>query len=294
MPQPTSDQKPFNERRSLHLLATTQRTLWPLVAALHRGISYPLLAEAPNPCSWASRVGVPLEGKLKPTQDQPADRYSSARHQRLRVEAQAACAGHRPAPARPDCPSRRRPSVRPPSQSGQGSPATSTSAVVRCRCRAGAQGGGSRSNRSCSPFRTRDRAARRVAAPGVVTIDGQDRVHLNLEMLATARTRPAPSTSARISRSCRRHRRGPHRRAARFPRALRFACRLSEESVAGSRSWRVRRACARSGGPPPGTGLEARTPKTPRRAHASTSGTSRCARPRRSARTARQLRLPDA
>ena len=40
-------QQPFVERRSLHLLATTQRTLWPLVKLLlHRGIGYPLLAEA--------------------------------------------------------------------------------------------------------------------------------------------------------------------------------------------------------------------------------------------------------
>ena len=47
MGQIASEQKSFLERRSLHLLATTQRTLWPLVKLLlHRGIGYPVLAEA--------------------------------------------------------------------------------------------------------------------------------------------------------------------------------------------------------------------------------------------------------
>jgi hypothetical protein len=47
MGQAISHPKPVVERRSSHLLATTQRTLWPLVKLLlHRGIGYPLLAEA--------------------------------------------------------------------------------------------------------------------------------------------------------------------------------------------------------------------------------------------------------
>jgi Family of unknown function (DUF6502) len=67
MAHPTSDHRPFGERRSFHLLATTQRTLWPLVKLLlHRGISYPLLAEALK----SVFVGVaesefPLEGKAE-------------------------------------------------------------------------------------------------------------------------------------------------------------------------------------------------------------------------------------
>lgn len=47
MAHTTSERKPVMERRSSHLLATTQRTLWPLVKLLlHRGIGYPALSEA--------------------------------------------------------------------------------------------------------------------------------------------------------------------------------------------------------------------------------------------------------
>jgi len=47
MAQETRDQNPFEERRSSNLLATAQRALWPLVKLLlHRGIGYPVLAEA--------------------------------------------------------------------------------------------------------------------------------------------------------------------------------------------------------------------------------------------------------
>jgi hypothetical protein len=67
MPHPISDPKPVIERRSLHLLATTQRTLWPLVKLLlHRDISYPLLAEAiKSVFVGVAEAEFPLRGKAE-------------------------------------------------------------------------------------------------------------------------------------------------------------------------------------------------------------------------------------
>src|SRR5262245_25973500 len=67
MPHPSSGSKRFVERRSLHLLATTQRTLWPLVKLLlHRGISYPLLAEAiKSVFVGVAEAEFPLRGKAE-------------------------------------------------------------------------------------------------------------------------------------------------------------------------------------------------------------------------------------
>lgn len=67
MAQVTSDHRPFDERRSFHLLATTQRTLWPLVKLLlHRGISYPLLAEAlKSVFIGVAEAEFPLTGKAE-------------------------------------------------------------------------------------------------------------------------------------------------------------------------------------------------------------------------------------
>jgi hypothetical protein len=67
MVQATSDPKPFLERRSLHLLDTVQRALWPLVKLLlHRGIGYPLLAEALKSIFvGVAEAEFPLQGKAE-------------------------------------------------------------------------------------------------------------------------------------------------------------------------------------------------------------------------------------
>jgi hypothetical protein len=196
MAQPTSDPKPLTERRSLHLLATTQRTLWPLVKLLlHRGISYPLLAEALK----SVFVGVaesefPLEGKAET--DSRISLLTGIHRRdikRLRVERRKQRAlAIAPAPAQARLPV-----------------ATQTSLSARVIAvwtglpsyldeRGGplplprlARKGGEQSFESLVQSLSKDTRPRALLDEwlrrGIVTIDEQDRVHLNLEMLATAR-----------------------------------------------------------------------------------------------------------
>ena len=61
----TPNEKPFAERRSTTLLATTQRAFWPLIKLLlHRGIGYPALAEAlKSVFIRVAQAEFPLHGK---------------------------------------------------------------------------------------------------------------------------------------------------------------------------------------------------------------------------------------
>ncbi len=198
MAHPRSDQKPFIERRSLHLLATTQRTLWPLVKLLlHRGISYPLLAEAiKSVFVGVAEAEFPLRGKAET--DSRISLLTGIHRRdvkRLRVERRKQRAlALDPAP---------------PGQASLPVAAAETSLSARViavwtglpsyRDEEGgarplprlARKGGEQSFESLVQSLSKDTRPRALLDEwlrrGVVTIDAQDRVHLNLDMLAAAR-----------------------------------------------------------------------------------------------------------
>ena len=197
MAHPSSGPKPFVERRSLHLLATTQRTLWPLVKLLlHRGISYPLLAEAiKSVFVGVAEAEFPLRGK---TETDSRISLLTGIHRRdvkrLRLERR-----RQRALALEQTPANR---VSPPVEAE-----TSLSARViavwtglpsyldeagspRPLLRL-ARKGGEQSFESLVQSLSKDTRPRALLDEwlrrGVVSIDAQDRVHLNLDMLAAAR-----------------------------------------------------------------------------------------------------------
>lgn len=188
--------QPFVERRSSHLLATTQRTLWPLVKLLlHRGIGYPLLAEALK----SVFVGVaesefPLAGKAETD-----SRISlltgihrrDVKRLRLARRRQAALAAD-PAASRARLPVSAEISLSarviavwtglPSYLDEHGTPLPLPRLARR---------GGEHSFESLVQSLSKDTRPRALLDEwlrrGVASVDEQDRVHLNLAMLATAR-----------------------------------------------------------------------------------------------------------
>jgi Family of unknown function (DUF6502) len=196
MVQPTSDHKRFVERRSFHLLATTQRTLWPFVKLLlHRGIGYPLLAEALK----SVFVGVaesefPLEGKAE-TDSRISlltgiHRRDVKRLREQRRKQRALAVDATPAPAGLPVSTEVSLSARviavwtglPSYLDERGDPLP----LPRL-----ARKGGEHSFESLVQSLSKDTRPRALLDEwlrrGIVAIDEQDRVHLNLAMLSTAR-----------------------------------------------------------------------------------------------------------
>jgi hypothetical protein len=196
MAHATAEQQPAMERRSSHLLATTQRTLWPLVKLLlHRGIGYPGLSEALK----AVFVGVaesefPLESKRE-TDSRISlltgiHRRDVKRLRDAMRERRAAAAGA--TALRSDTPGSTEASLSarvaavwtglPGYLDERGAPLPLPRLARR---------GGERSfeslvqsvNKDTRPRALLDEWLRR----GAVTIDEQDRVHLNLEMFMATR-----------------------------------------------------------------------------------------------------------
>jgi hypothetical protein len=195
MGQATSDHKLFVERRSFHLLATTQRTLWPLIKLLlHRGIGYPLLAEALK----SVFVGVaesefPLAGKAET--DSRISLLTGIHRRdvrRLRLERRK----QRALAMDPTAASTRLPVAAETSLSARviavwtGLPSYLDERGAPLPLPRLARKGGEHSFESLVQSLSKDTRPRALLDEwlrrGVVTIDEEDRVHLNLEMLATA------------------------------------------------------------------------------------------------------------
>jgi Family of unknown function (DUF6502) len=197
MAHPSPQPKPFIERRSLHLLATTQRTLWPLVKLLlHRGISYPLLAEAiKSVFVGVAEAEFPLRGKAET--DSRISLLTGIHRRdvkRLRLDRRR----QRALAMEPTPPSR--------SSSPVGAETSLSARVIAVWTglpsyldEAGgprplprlARKGGEQSFESLVQSLSKDTRPRALLDEwlrrGVVSIDAQDRVHLNLDMLAAAR-----------------------------------------------------------------------------------------------------------
>lgn len=188
--------KSIVERRSLHLLATTQRTLWPLVKLLlHRGIGYPLLAEALK----SVFVGVaesefPLQGKAET--DSRISLLTGIHRRdvkRLRLERR----NRRALPVEPLEVRGRLPAEAEISLSARaiaiwtGLPGYLDERGAPLPLPRLASKGGEHSFDSLVRSLSKDTRPRALLDEwlrrGVVTTDEQDRVHLNLEMLAGAR-----------------------------------------------------------------------------------------------------------
>ncbi len=188
--------RPFVERRSIHLLATTQRTLWPLVKLLlHRGISYPLLAEAlKSVFVGVAEAEFPLAGKAET--DSRISLLTGIHRRdvkRLRVERRKQRAlAMDPTPARASLP------VAPETSLSARVIATWTGLPSYLDENGGplplprlARKGGEHSFESLVQSLSKDTRPRALLDEwlrrGMATLDDQDRVHLNLQMLATAR-----------------------------------------------------------------------------------------------------------
>jgi hypothetical protein len=196
MAESTPGQKASIERRSQHLLATTQRTLWPLIKLLlHRGISYPLFAEAlKSVFVGVAEAEFPLHGKAET--DSRISLLTGIHRRdvkRLRVER-----SKQRALALDAAPERSRWTVAAETSLSSRVIAVWTGLPSYLDETGGprplprlARKGGERSFESLVQSLSKDTRPRALLDEwlrrGVATVDEQDRVHLNLPMLAAVR-----------------------------------------------------------------------------------------------------------